>query len=207
MNTRVAVIEEDPLEREYLLALMDGAPGLTVSAAYNKVPEALQDMADLRPDLVLVDLDAQSPSDVEWLGRLHAQLPQSALLVLSAEEGSEPFFKALEAGVSGWLQKPCTADQIVRAIRVLREGGAVLSSHAAGIVLDYFHARGASLECLSLRELQIMRLLSQGCGADNIAANIGVTKETLRTHFSNILEKMQVNSRAEAVAKYLNPPR
>jgi len=204
-KVRVAIIEENPVEREYLRALVAAAPGVAVSAMHPGIEGALPRLRKELPDLVLIDLDTRSKVQVEWLRQLHKELPHTSLLVLSAEKGSRQFFETLEAGISGWLQKPCTADQLLRAILVLQEGGAVLCSQAARMLLDYFEARGTSLHRLTGREQEVMRLLSEGCWTDDIAARMGVTRKTLRTHISNILEKMKVNSRAEALAKYLNP--
>ena len=205
-DINVAVIEENPVEREYLLALVAGAPGVTLSGAYSGLPEALPEFEKDPPDMVIADLEGSNDLAVTCLKQLHTALPHTSVLVLSTERNRDQLFEALEAGVSGWLQKPCTADQILRAIIVLHEGGAILSSPVARKILDYFHARGSSIDCLSGREREILGLLGQGMQAANIAEKLGLSRSTVRTHVRNMLLKLKANSRTEAVAKYLNPP-
>jgi DNA-binding NarL/FixJ family response regulator len=205
IGIRVAVVEENPVEREYLTALVDGAPGVEVSSAYSGLAGTMSLLEKDRPDLLLLDLDALTGFQTEWIRELHTKLPHTTMLVLSAEKDRKQIFQTLEAGVSGWLQKPCTADQIIRAILLVHEGGAVLSSPVARQILNYFHARGSSVDTLTPREREVLGHLSQGLLAADIAAKLGVSRETIRTHVRNILVKLKANSRAEAMAKYLNP--
>jgi len=137
---------------------------------------------------------------------LHTSLPHTAVLVLSTEKERDHLFAALEAGVSGWLQKPCTADQILRALVELHEGGAILSSSVAHKILEYFHARGSSVKHLSYREREILGFFGQSMQATDIAERLGLSHSMVRAHVTSILLKLKANSRAEAVAKYLNPP-
>jgi len=206
-KTRVAMIEGNPVEREYLSALVSGASGIDLSSVFSGVDGALEDFQETQPDLVILDLDGLIDFDTDWIRDLHRCLPHTAVLILSSEKNHEELFSTLEAGVSGWLQKPCTADQIVRALYVLREGGAVLGNQLARHLLDYFNARGKSVDALTARERQILGHLVHGLAAPEIAAKLEISKDTLRTHVRNILAKLKVNSRAEAVAKYLNPMR
>ena len=205
ISIRVAVIEENAVEREYLLALVSRAPGVKVLAAYGSLTGTVAELEQEPPDLVIADLRVLDDFTVNWLRNFRTVLPHTAMLVLSDEKEREPVFQALEAGVSGWLQKPCTGDQIVRAILVLHDGGAVLSSPVARQILKYFHARGTSVDCLSHREREVLNLLGRGLQAMDIAARLGLTPSTVRTHVRNLLQKLKVTSRTEAVAKYLNP--
>ena len=205
-NISVAVIEPNAVEREYLLALVSGAPGVTLSGAHGSLTAALPELEKEPPDMVIADLEGAGSLGSTWLKQLHAMLPHACILILSTEKDRDGLFQALEAGVSGWLQKPCTADQILRAIIILHEGGAVLSSPVARKILEYFHARGSSIDCLSHREREILGLLGQGLQATDIAEKLGLSQATIRTHVRNMLVKLKANSRTEAVAKYLNPP-
>jgi DNA-binding NarL/FixJ family response regulator len=202
---RVAVIEPNPIELEYLLALVAGTPGVTLTGDYTDPFFALPELEKDQPDMVIADLEADVQA-ANWLKQSRKALPRASVLVLSTEKTRDQVFQALEAGVSGWLQKPCTADQIVRAIIILHEGGAVLSSPVARKILDYFHARGTTVQSLSGREREILGLLGRGMEAAGIAIKLGLSVETVRTHVRNMLAKLKVSSRAEAVAKYLNPP-
>ncbi len=205
LGIRVVVIEPNPIEREYLFALVAGAPGVTLVNAYSGLASALPELEKDPPDLVIADLEGANRFAVTWVKQLHASLPHAAVLVLSGEESRDHVFAVLEVGVSGWLQKPCTAHQIVRAIVILQESGGILSSPVARKILDYFQARGSSVRHLSHREREILGLLGQAMQANHIAERLGLSPSTVRTHVRNILFKLKANTRAEAVAKYLNP--
>jgi DNA-binding NarL/FixJ family response regulator len=206
MNMRVAVIAPNPIEREYLLALVAGAPGVTRSNAYSSLAEALPEWEEDPPDMVVADLEAPDDSAATWLKQLRTALPHTCVLVLASEKDRDRLFQALEVGVSGWLQKPCTAEQILHAIMRLHEGGAVLSDPVAHKILEYFRARGSSVACLSHRERAILGFWSQGMQAAEIAEKLGLSRSAVRTHERNMLRKLQASSRTEAVAKHLNPP-
>jgi len=202
---RVAVIEPNPVELQYLLALAAGTPGVSATDGYSSLTAAMSELEDNPPGLVIVDLDSVGSFAGTWLKEMHTSLPQTVILVLSTENDRDRLFAALEAGISGWLQKPCTADQVLRAIATLRKGGAVLSSSVARRILDYFQARGSSVRHLSRREREILALLGQSMQATDIAERLGLSNTMVRTHVRSILLKLKANSRAEAVAKYLNP--
>jgi DNA-binding NarL/FixJ family response regulator len=206
MNIRVAVIEPNPVEREYLLALVAGVSGVTLSGDYSSLAEALPEWEDDPPDMVVADFEAPDDVAATWLRQLHAALPLTSVLVLSAEKDRDHLFQALEAGVSGWLQKPCTAEQIVHAIMILHKGGAVLSEPVAHKILEYFRARGSSVACLSYRERQILDFCGQGMQAAEVAEKLGLSRSTVRTHVRKMLLKLKASSLTEAVAKHLNPP-
>jgi DNA-binding NarL/FixJ family response regulator len=206
-DIRVAVIEENPVEREYLLALVGGAPGVAVPGVFSGLDGTMVRLQQNPPDLVLIDLEALTSFQTDWIQELHTKLPRASILVLSAEKDRDEIFQTLEAGVSGWLQKPCTAEQLIRAILVLHMGGAVLSSEVSRQILGYFHARGASVDSLTAREREVLGHLGSGCLAKDMATKLGISKETIRTHVRHILVKLKANSRAEALAKYLNPAR
>ena len=206
LNLTVALIEHNPVEREYLQALLAGAPGVTLSAAHGSFADALPNLLEEPPDMVIADLEVSKEDTASYLKQLHTALPRAAVLILSTEKERDHLFQALEAGVSGWLQKPYTADQILRAIVILNEGGAVLSSPVARQILDYFHARGSSVDCLSPREREVLDLLGHGLPAAEIAERLDLSTSTVRTHVRNMLLKLKASSRMEAVAKYLNPP-
>ena len=100
-DIHVAVIEPSPVEREYLLALVAGAPGVTLSGAYGSPADALPEWDEDPPDMVIADLEAPNEIAATWLKQLHTALPHASVLVLSTEKDRSRLFQALEAGVSG----------------------------------------------------------------------------------------------------------
>jgi DNA-binding CsgD family transcriptional regulator len=114
-------------------------------------------------------------------------------------------FEYLEAGAFGYLPTPYPADELIRAIWTVHEGGAVLDIPAAIAVVEHFRARGAVLDCLTERERQVLICMCEGLSGDEVVEKFGFTKETLRTHVRNVLGKLGAHSAAQAVALYLNP--
>ncbi len=202
---RIAVIERNPVDLDYLCTLVGGAPGVVLTDAYSSLVDALAELKKSPPDLVIADIEGANSYVAAWLKQLHTSLPHTAVLVLSNGINRDRLFATLEAGVSGWLQKPCTADQILRAIGMLREGGAILSSSVAGKILKHFQARRRSVSHLSPREREVLRLLGEGLQVADMAERLGLRYSEVRAHIRTILLKLKANSRAEAVAKYLNP--
>jgi DNA-binding NarL/FixJ family response regulator len=202
---RVAVIEENPAQREYLLTLVGSTPGVTVTAAYSGVAEALEQMRQVPPALVLMDVDLPAHSAECAVQMLRQRFPHTELLVLSSNPNPEQLIRILEEGVAGWLQKPCSPDQIMRSILLANEGGALLSSQVALTLLRYFRARGQSVHSLSKREREVLGCLAVGLSADDMARRLSVSKGTIRSHLRKILLKLGVRSQTEALAKYFNP--
>jgi DNA-binding NarL/FixJ family response regulator len=193
------------MEREYLAALIDGTPGMSCVRAYGGVPEVLELLPKDRPDTVLLAIEGADGEGANLIRRLHAALPRVPVLVMVSNLSASQLFRVLEAGVSGCLEKPCSPDQIVRAIVLVHEGGAAVSGQVAQKILEFFEARGRSMQALSVREREVLTHLAQGLKPPEIAAQLRLSSDTLRTHVRNILEKLDVHSKAEAIAKYLNP--
>ncbi len=199
------VIEPNDKERDYLAAVIGGTPGLEFLGAYSSQDKAMACIGKDPPDLVVVDTDPLGGLVEEWLWALRGQLPRTPVLVLSSNTTQEALVRTLEAGVQGWLEKPCSPAQVVDTLLLLHQGGSMLSSGACRTVLDFFGARGAVARCLSVREKEILLHLCRGTPPVDIAARMGISKNTVRTHISGVLRKLEVNSRADALAKYLNP--
>lgn len=205
LTIKVAIIERSPLDLDFLSAVLGGAPSMALVGAYADVETALSELTKAPIDVVMVDLDATSGLEPRLFRDLHRSLPCTSVLILSSEMRREHVFATLELGVSGWLQKPCSPQQIIQAVRVLRDGGAVLGNQVARHILTYFQARGTSIESLTAREREILGHLGKGIVPSEITSMLGITRDTMRSHIRNILIKLKANSRTEAVAKYLNP--
>jgi DNA-binding NarL/FixJ family response regulator len=202
---RVCIIEKDPDERAYLSALINGAPELLLLCAHATPDEALDHLAARPPDLIFVDLSNSDGTDLKFLQRKERVAPYTPVLALIGEGEQQILVQLLELGVRGCMQKPCPPEQLLRAMYSLHGGGAAICSSVALQVVDYFHARGRVAQGLTLREREVLNLLAQGAMQDEIARRLSLSVSTVRTHLRNIIAKLQVHSRTEAVAKYLNP--
>ena len=143
---------------------------------------------------------------MEAVRRLKPQLPATQFLMLTVYEDGDSIFRALKAGASGYLIKRVASDKLLEAIDDVCTGGAPMSCHIARKVVQFFHHAGPSDEVsenLSPRETEILELLVAGCFFKEIAGQLGISNETVRTHVNHIYRKLHVRSRTEAVVKYL----
>jgi DNA-binding NarL/FixJ family response regulator len=201
----VAVIEHDQVEREYLAALLGTASGIVVAGTYATLAEFLKTARQARPGIILVDAAELDRFGDHALPAIHSEQPQAAVVVLSADLRPDTLLAILEHGISGWLDKPCPADHLIRSILRVRDAEAVLDCRAARMLVDLFRARGSMVNGLSKRERVIFHYLAQGLHAHAIAAQLDLSTATVRSHLHNILAKMGVDSQTAALAKYFNP--
>ncbi len=153
---------------------------------------------ELLPDVVLLDLNLPKMSGIEVMRQVRAQKPRVRFLVLTTYDTDEYIGPALEAGAQGYLLKDATPDELTRAVRSLAAGGAALEEGVAARVLESIAEPGG--DELSVRELQVLRLLVAGASNKAIAAQLNLSENTIKTHLSHIFGKLHVQNRAEAVA-------
>jgi len=142
---------------------------------------------------------------IDFIQRTLTHWPRVSFVLLIPENHPHLLVEALESGACAYLSRPCSADELLRTIWTVHQGGAVVSSPVAKAVVDYFSARGSVIRLLTERERQVLICLSRGLCRQAIGTELGIDKATVRTHIRNILGKLQVNSSAEAIAFYLNP--
>jgi len=157
-------------------------------------------------DVVLVDISLPGASGIECVRRLKRLRPEIHILMFTVHEDSERIFQSLRAGASGYILKRSLPAEILEAIHEVASGGAPMTPAVARRVLLHFHQNSVAteeLEQLTSREGEVLHHLSTGYTAKEIAANLHISFETVRNHIKSIYTKLQVNSRAEAVVKYL----
>jgi DNA-binding NarL/FixJ family response regulator len=199
----VAIVEDNARYRKELTKFLDGCADFTCAGAYGSAEQALSELPKRPPDVVLMDINLPNVSGIECTARLKSLLPQLQILMLTVYEDTDSIFKALQAGATGYLLKRAHPDEIVRAIHDVRSGGAPMTGSIARKIIESFQKAPASSETenLSPREREILDFLAQGYQYKEIAAALDIGYATVRTHIERIYQKLQVCSRAEAVAK------
>ena len=202
---RVSVVEDNARVRESLASLINGAPGFRCVSTHASGEDALAQIPAFHPHVVLMDIHLPRMSGIECVRQLKTAQPTLLLMMLTAYEDDELIFQALAAGATGYLLKQTSPAEIVAAIGELHGGGAPMSSNIARKIIQSFHqAEARQTPALAKREREILHLLSQGFLYKEIADQLGIKYHTVASCISTIYEKLHVNSRTEAVARYLD---
>ncbi len=206
MPIRVAIVEDSRGTRESLTELLGRAPTLRCVGAHANGEEALRNIPAEQPDVVLMDINLPGMSGIECVGRLRERLPKAQVLMLTTYEETDLIFDSLRNGASGYLLKNMPASDLVQAVEQVHAGGAPMSMQIARKVVTHFQQikqPTSEVEKLTKREHEILSLLAKGYLYKEIADQIGVTLSTVRAHLHTIYEKLHVQSRTQAVVKFL----
>ncbi len=207
MLISVAVIEDSRTIRESLRRIIDGTPGMRCLWAAGSAEEALTEVLRQAPDVILMDIHLPGMSGIECTARIKQAAPAVEVIMLTVYEDNEKIFRALQAGACGYLLKRTRPEELIQAIKDVKQGGAPMTSEIARRLVEAFrhppaeHAGGDT--ALSRREKQILDLLSRGFTNKEIANDLSVSPETVRHHLKRVYDKFHVHSRTAAVLKYL----
>lgn len=203
MSIRVAIVEDEARVRVQLAKLINEAPGFSCQGSYSSGEEALREISRQPADVVLMDINLPKMSGVECTFRLKKLLPQMQIVMLTVYDDSEQIFKALEMGASGYLLKRSPAKEILNAVTEVHRGGSPMSSYIARQVVQSFTKRaGPDSPELSPREAEVLALVGKGYINKEIADQLGLRLETVRSYLKSIYEKLHVRSRTEAAMKF-----
>jgi len=206
MTITVAIVEDNRGTREGLAKLFNRTPGFQCLRAYRSGEEAAVGIPPEQPAVALVDINLPGISGIEYVSRLKRACPDMQVLMLTTCEETELIFNSLRAGANGYLLKNMPAEDLVQAVRAVRAGGAPMSMQIARKVVAHFHKAPPApgdLRQLTPRENEILRLLADGCLYKEIADRLGISMSTVRTHIHSVYEKLHVQSRTQAVVKFL----
>jgi DNA-binding NarL/FixJ family response regulator len=203
---KVALVEDQAKVRENWTRLLNSFPDLTCICTCKTGEEALKVIPEAAPDVVLMDIFLPRMSGIECTSRLKALLPKTQIVILTAMDDEELVFMALEAGADGYLLKRTKPSDLRAALLDVLGGGAPMTSEIARRVIEAFRnknkTRDESLR-LSVREEQILVLLSKGYSNKMIAEKLEISIDTVCHHLKHVFEKMHVSSRTEAVIRYM----
>ena len=199
---RIGLVEDDAAVRENLARLLDADAGCTCVAACASAEEAVRVLAAARPEVVLMDIHLPGRSGIECLTDLRVLLPGVQVIMLTVETDGQRVFESLKAGATGYVIKRAPIEELFDAIDQVHAGGSPMSATIARKVVGSFQVRTeVNGEKLSEREMQVLDLLSEGLRMKEIADRLNLSTNTVRTHVRHIYEKLQVQSRTEALNK------
>src|SRR5580692_6680716 len=204
----VSIVDDESQLRQSIETFINGSPGFRCLSAYGSAEAAVQGLMTERPDVVLMDIHMAGMNGIECVERLKKLRPEIQIVMLTVYEDTEQIFKALAAGASGYLLKRLNPDKLLQAIREVHAGGSPMSGSIARKVVASFQKAGRTgvqePELLSPREQTVLDCLAKGLAYKQIADLLGISVPTIRTYLRRIYEKLHVQSRSEAVARYLN---
>ena len=204
--TTVVLVDDHPMFREGLRFTLERA-GIDVIGEAGDGREALALVATTNPDVVVMDLAMPVLDGLAATERLVASGARAKVLVLTLSEEDASVLTALRAGASGYLVKGVAADQVVSAVTALAAGHAVFGPTLAGRMLDFLDRRPVEdrFPELSTREHEVLSHLAEGLSNQQIADRLVISPITVRNHVTNILAKLQVTNRREAMLRYREP--
>jgi len=213
-DIRVAIIEDNGYVREAWSGIIGAEPDFSLAGSFGSCEEAFGDQRLEEADVVLMDIGLPGMTGIEGVAEVKRRFPGVLAIMCTVYEDDANIFSALCAGAVGYILKKSTHAEIVQAVRSAVAGGSPMSPAIARRVIQSFHRTSGrhGVEPLSDRELQVLEKLVQGKSYQTIADELFVSVDGVRYHLRHIYEKLQVRTRAEAVAKGLKerivqPPR
>lgn len=208
----VSIVDDDAKLRQSIATFVNGSAGFKCASSYGSAEAALSHLPVDKPDVVLMDINMGGMNGIECVEKLKEQFSDMQILMLTVYEDTEKIFRALAAGANGYLLKRSSPTKLLAAIREVHAGGSPMTSSIARKVVASFQkqktapdAAGEKSGQLSPREQAVLDGLARGWTYKQIAGELDISIDTIRTYIRRIYEKLHVQSRTEAVAKYLRP--
>lgn len=200
-NIRVLVVDDQPIVRRGLIFAINQEPGMEVIGEAEGSNEAVEKASEYSPDVVLMDLKLPDMSGIVAIERILVKRPDARVLVFSAYNEDELVFQAIEAGATGYILKGSRLEEIFESIRAVHSGEEVIGPAVAKSLVNGALTRGrAGLgpdDLLSKRELEVLRLTSDGCTLQDIAEKLGLRPSTVKTYNQRIMGKLDLHSKNE----------
>ena len=206
-RARILLVDDHELFREGVAKVINNQPDMEVVGQADDGLEALTMAHELHPDLILMDINMPLSDGLEATELIHASIPESRIIMLTAYEEEEKLFDAIKAGAQGYVLKSSSSTGLVRGIRGALEGEASVPRKLAGQLLAEFSklskrpeqpARDDSSPTITQREREILNIMATGASNQEIADTLLISLQTVKTHVSNILTKLQAKSRRQA---------
>jgi DNA-binding NarL/FixJ family response regulator len=200
-RARVLIVEDHQVVAEGLAALINDQKDMTVVGTAGSVAESIVRATELAPDIVLMDFRLTDGTGADAGSSIRRVRPDTKLIFLTREDSDVARFAALEAGASAFIHKSRAAQEVVDAIRTVAGGGTLFTPRSIASLLNKRREIESQLERLTAREKEVLRLMAEGTSSRNIAAKLGISYTTVRTHIRSLGSKLGVHSKLEAIVK------
>lgn len=204
---RVLVVDDHALFRRGLQMVLEQEPDMEVAAEANDGLEAVSAAGDLLPDVVLMDVRMPRQGGIDACMSVKEVVPSARIVMLTISDEENDLYEAIKAGASGYLLKEISIDEVAAAVRAVHGGQSLISPSMASKLLDEFASmlkqgderQQVPAPRLTEREMEVLRLVARGLNNRDIAKQLYISENTVKNHVRNILEKLQLHSRMEAV--------
>ncbi len=206
-SIRVMIADDQPLFRRGLNAVLQTEDGIEVVAEAEDGQEAIAKAEEFAPDVVLMDVRMPRVDGIEATRTIHEQVPTTKILMLTVSDDDQDLFEAIKAGASGYLLKEVSVEEVADSVRAVVQGQTLISPSMASKLLTEFVALDKRVTekqqytspRLTSRELEVLKLVAKGMSNRDIASDLYISENTVKNHVRNILEKLHLHSRMEAV--------
>ena len=206
---RAMIVDDHALFRRGLEMVLDSEPDIELVGQASDGAEAVEKAAESLPDVVLMDIRMPRSSGIEACRAVKEAAPSAKIVILTISDEEEDLFEAIRAGASGYLLKDIPLDEVAGAVRAVHGGQSLINPSMAGKLLTEFatlarrddeeRAQEVPAPRLTEREMQVLKLVARGMNNRDIAKELFISENTVKNHVRNILEKLQIHSRMEAV--------
>ena len=204
MSISIAIVEDLDVVRNGLKDFISLSTDFLVVGSFKTGEDALQQLPEIRPDIVIMDINLPGMNGIECIRQVKDKSPSTQFMMFTVYENDDKVFEALKAGASGYLLKNTGLLQIAESVKELHEGGSPMSANIARKMVNLFRdtdKKTPFLDLLSNREKEILQLLAKGLLYKEIAEQLSITTGTVRIHIHKIYEKLHVQNRTEAINK------
>jgi DNA-binding NarL/FixJ family response regulator len=204
MAITLAIVDDLSEVREGLKQFISLNPEFDVLDTFSTAEEALYELPNLKPDIVIMDISLPGMNGIECIRLVKDKSPGTQFMMFTVYENDEKVFEALKAGASGYLLKNTGLVQMIEALKELQNGGSPMSANIARKLVTLFREKekdAPQLEVLTKREYELLQLLSKGLLYKEISALLNITMNTVKQHIHNVYEKLHVQNRTEALNK------
>ena len=207
---KILIVDDHAVVRDGLRVMLSRREDFLVVGEAENGLEAVAKVRELDPDVILMDLRMPELDGVEAMRQIRAENAEAKFLVLTTYDTDEYIFDAIEAGAKGYLLKDSSREDLFQALSDVHRGDSLVQPGVASRVLDRLAqltrqaGQAAQPQLLSDRELEVLQLMASGAANKQIASDLTISESTVKTHVTNIFQKLDVNHRTEAVTKAMS---